>query len=42
VISAQYGDVFGRSPLTLWRAVLRRQSSELAFFSTWVEDPESN
>jgi putative transcriptional regulator len=42
VIGAQYGDVFGRSPLTLWRTVLRRQPSELAFFSTWVEDPESN
>jgi putative transcriptional regulator len=42
VIRAQYGDVFGRSPLTLWRTVLRRQPSELAFFSTWVEDPESN
>jgi putative transcriptional regulator len=42
VIGAQYGDVFGRSPLTLWRMVLRRQPSELAFFSTWVEDPESN
>ena len=41
-ITGLRGDVFGRSPLTLWRTVLRRQPSELAFFSTWVEDPESN
>jgi putative transcriptional regulator len=42
VLSAQYADVFGRNPLTLWRTVLRRQPSELAYFSTWVENPELN
>jgi len=39
---AEYDDVFGRRPLDLWRNVLRRQHSEMAFFSTWVEDPELN
>ena len=42
VVSAEYADVFGRSPLALWRSVLRRQRSELAMFSTWTEDPELN
>jgi len=26
----------------LWRTVLRRQRSEIAFFSTWLENPELN
>jgi putative transcriptional regulator len=42
VADAEYDDVFGRRPLDLWRGVLRRQHSEMAFFSTWVEDPEVN
>lgn len=42
VLEAQHADVFGPSPLQLWRRVLRRQPSELAFFSTWLEDPELN
>jgi len=42
VADAEYDDVFGRRPLDLWRAVLRRQPSEVAYFSTWVEDPELN
>jgi putative transcriptional regulator len=42
VAPAEYDDVFGSHPLDLWRAVLRRQHSEMAFFSTWVEDPELN
>ena len=42
VVSAKYSDVFSSSPLTLWRTVLRRQHGELAYFSTWVEDPRSN
>jgi putative transcriptional regulator len=42
VIDAEYDDVFGAHPIELWRTVLRRQSGELAFFSTWVEDPELN
>ena len=42
VVTADYEDVFGRRPLDLWRGVLRRQPSELAFFSTWLEDPDLN
>jgi putative transcriptional regulator len=42
VVSATYGDVFGTQPTELWRTVLRRQATELAIFSTWVEDPELN
>jgi putative transcriptional regulator len=42
VVSAEYDDVFGTRPLELWRTVLRRQTGELAFFSTWVEDPDLN
>ena len=29
-------------PLELWRRVLRRQKSDLALFSTWLENPELN
>jgi putative transcriptional regulator len=39
---ADYDDVFGGRPLELWRTVLRRQKSEIAFFSTWLETPEIN
>jgi putative transcriptional regulator len=42
VADAEYADVFGRRPLDLWRGVLRRQNNEMAYFSTWVEDPELN
>lgn len=42
VVPAEYEDVFGPRPLELWRRVLRRQPSELAFFSTWLEDPDLN
>lgn len=42
VVSATYTDVFSATPLELWRSVLRRQPSELAFFATWTEDPELN
>jgi putative transcriptional regulator len=42
VTDAEYDDVFGRRPLDLWRTVLRRQHSDMAFFSTWVEDPDVN
>ena len=42
VTSAEYDDVFGRRPLELWRAVLRRQKSEVALFSTWLDNPELN
>jgi len=40
--AAEYADVFGTSPLELWRGVLRRQRSETAFFATWLENPELN
>lgn len=40
--AAEYGDVFGSRPLELWRSVLRRQRSEMAYFSTWLEDPDLN
>ncbi len=42
VVRADYDDVFGRRPTGLWRTVLRRQSTALAWFSTWVEDPDLN
>ncbi len=42
VVPAEYSDVFGRRPTSLWRTVLRRQPNALAWFSTWVEDPELN
>ncbi len=42
VLAAEYVDVFGRHPTGLWRRVLRRQPTHLAWFSTWVEDPELN
>jgi putative transcriptional regulator len=42
VVSAEYADVFGTRPLELWRTVLRRQRSEVAYFSTWLEDPDLN
>lgn len=42
VAAAEYDDVFGSRPLELWRGVLRRQRSEMAYFSTWLEDPDLN
>ena len=42
VLRADYSDVFGNEPLDLWRTVLRRQRSEVALFSTWLEDPDLN
>lgn len=42
VLPATYEDVFSTAPLQLWRTMLRRQQSQLAFFSTWTEDPELN
>lgn len=35
-------DVFGSRIDGLWRRVMRRQGGDLAWFSTWVEDPEVN
>jgi putative transcriptional regulator len=42
VVEADYTDIFGSEPLSLWRQVLRRQQSALALFSTWLEDPDLN
>jgi len=42
VLSAEPSDVFGEAPLELWRAVLRRQRTPVAVFSTWVDDPAAN
>lgn len=42
VTPATYADVFATSPLELWRAVLRRQPGETAFFATWTDEPELN
>jgi len=42
VVDAEYDDVFGADPREMWRRVLRRQPSEVAFFATWVADPERN
>lgn len=42
VVTAEASDVFGIAPLDLWRAVLRRQRTPVAVFSTWVEDPTTN
>ena len=42
VVTAEPSDVFGIAPLDLWRAVLRRQRTPVAVFSTWVEDPTTN
>lgn len=42
VVSSEYGDVFGPDPETLWRRCLRRQPGDLAWFSTWCDDPEQN
>jgi putative transcriptional regulator len=42
VVEADYTDIFGSEPLSLWRRVLRRQQSALALFSTWLEDPDLN
>ena len=42
VVGAEASDVFGQAPLELWRAVLRRQRTPVAVFSTWVDDPTTN
>lgn len=42
VLDMRDGDVFGRGDEDLWRAVLRRQNSELALLSTMPEDPTTN
>lgn len=41
-VPARHDDVFGAEPYDLWRRALRRQPGELAWLSTWTEDPEQN
>ncbi len=41
-VRAQDGDIFGSDQDSLWRRVLRRQGGELAFWSTWLDDPDLN
>lgn len=42
VVQAEPRDAFTDDPDRLWRAVLRRQGGDLAFVSTYVEDPTVN
>lgn len=42
VVDATYSDVFGPEPENLWQRCLRRQGPDLAWFSTWTDDPEQN
>lgn len=42
VARAEYSDIFTDQPEDLWRRCLRRQGPELAWFSTWTDDPEQN
>lgn len=42
VVAAESGDAFSATPERLWRAVLRRQSGDLALVSTFPDDPTLN
>jgi putative transcriptional regulator len=42
LVPAEAGDVFAGDPDGLWRQVLRRQGGDLAFVSTYPEDPALN
>jgi putative transcriptional regulator len=42
LVPAEAGDVFAGDPDRLWREVLRRQGGDLAFVSTFPEDPTLN
>lgn len=42
LIDAEPGDTFHADPESLWRTVLRRQRSELAFVATCPDDPKMN
>src|SRR5690606_15601538 len=42
VVDSEPGDTFNSDPENLWRAVLRRQRNELAFVSTFPDDPTLN
>ncbi len=42
LVQAEAGDVFAADPDRLWQEVLRRQDGDLAFVSTFPEDPTLN
>ncbi|MEV7401113.1 YqgE/AlgH family protein [Streptomyces sp. NPDC091267] len=42
VVESEPGDVSSPHPESLWRAVLRRQRSELAMIATYPDDPSLN
>lgn len=42
VARAEYRDVFTDHPEDLWRRCLRRQPAEIAWYSTWPDDPDQN
>ena len=42
VLPAEPGDVFAADPDRLWRQVLRRQDGDLAFLTTYPDDPTLN
>jgi putative transcriptional regulator len=42
VVESEPGDVSSPRPESLWRAVLRRQRSELAMVATYPDDPSLN
>jgi putative transcriptional regulator len=42
VVPGLAGDAFTAAPEGLWRAVLRRQGGDLAFVSTYPDDPTQN
>lgn len=42
VVAAESGDVFAEAPERLWPEVLRRQGGDLAFVSTFPDDPSLN
>ena len=42
VLPAQPDDVFAADPGKLWRQVLRRQEGEMAFLTTYPDDPTQN
>lgn len=42
MVESEPGDVSSPHPENLWRAVLRRQRSELAMIATYPDDPSLN
>ena len=42
VVESEPDDVFNLDPTGLWRRVLRRQRDEMAFLSTYPDDPTQN